>query len=100
HRAARQRHHDLKPGTGVQGAGWAMHITISSQSLDGLRMARDLIEAGCSEAGITGLHWLDDHHGAAMSWTWPIGRGMATLGSSAADRVLAIVHQKAGEDPL
>ena len=100
HQAARVRHRDLKPGTGVQGAGWSMHITISAQSVDALRTARDLIEAGCSDAGITGLDWLDGHHGSAMSWTWAIGRGMAALGSSPSDRLLAIVREQAGEDPL
>lgn len=100
HEAAQRRHNDLKPGTGVQGAGWAMHITISARTLDDLRLARDVIEAGCSDAGITGLDWLDNHHGAAQSWTWPVGRGMAPFTASASDRVLAVVGGQEQEDSL
>lgn len=100
HSAARQRHSDLRPGTGVQGAGWAIHITISARNLDQLRMARDIIEAGCSDAGVTKLDWLDSHHGAAQSWTWPIGRGMAAIDKPAVMRVLDAINEQAEGDEL
>lgn len=100
HTAARQRHSDLRPGTGVQGAAWAMHLTISARNVDELRMARDIIDAGCSDAGITKLHWLDSHHGATQSWTWPIGRGMAAIDKPTAMRVIDAINDQAEGDEL
>lgn len=100
HQAAQIRHADLSPGSGVQGAGWAMHITISARNLHELRDARDIISGGAAEAGIETLDWLDSHHGAAMSWTWPIGRGMGAMSESATDRAIAALSGQDAEDTL
>ncbi|MDO5633462.1 MAG: hypothetical protein Q4G34_01120 [Micrococcus sp.] len=100
HKAAQVRHMDLRPNTGIQGAGWAMHITISARSLPELRKARDIITQGCSDAGIASLDWLDSHHGAAMSWTWPIGRGMTMYKPTATARMLSTLSARDQGDSL
>lgn len=100
HQAAKVRHADLKPGTGVQGAGWALHITISARGMDELRLARDIIQAGCSDAGIGGLHWLDAHQAGAMCWTWPIGRGMTGFERATSERLATVLGTGDREDEL
>lgn len=98
-RTARSRLADLDPGSGHQGAGWAMHLTISAQTRQDLADASKRIEEAADAAGITGLDWLDAHQSAALGFTWPIARGMRPIGASMlrflGDRLAGTGHKEA-----
>jgi hypothetical protein len=81
-RAARSRLADLDPGSGHQGAGWAMHLTISARTSQALADASKRIEEAADTAGITSLTWLDAHQSAAFGFTWPIARGMKPMATT------------------
>ncbi|MBO3146361.1 hypothetical protein GZ176_11775 [Dermatophilus congolensis] len=100
HETALIRHRDLYPNTGIQGARWSMHITISAQSLEELKEAQNIISSGCAEAGIETLDWINNHHGAAQSWTWPIGRGMMKESNSFLDDAFNKLLQSEQDDEL
>jgi hypothetical protein len=77
-RTVRARLVDLDPGSGHQGAGWAMHLTISARTRQDLAEASQRVEEAADDAGITGLDWLDAHQSAALGFTWPIA-GLAPM---------------------
>jgi len=81
-RTVRARLADLDPGSGHQGAGWAMHLTISARTRQDLADASKRVEEAADAAGITGLDWLDAHQSAAMGFTWPIARGMSPMATT------------------
>lgn len=74
--ASTQRLRDLRPGTGHQGADWAMVITIGSPSVEELSIACQQVEDAAEEAHITHLRWLDGDHPAGLVASLPLGRGL------------------------
>lgn len=80
--AAQQRLADLRPGSGIHGAGWAAHVTVSAPNEDGLRNAVRAITDAAHSCGVEHLEWLDTQQGAAAAATWPLARGMKPIPES------------------
>lgn len=98
--AAQSRLRDLEPGGGYAGAGWAMHITISAQNREELSAASARLAEAAEESGISRLSWLEAHHGAAQSYTWPMARGMAEVGQTTSARLETLVAGQKSKEAL
>lgn len=73
---SQQRLADLKPGSGIQGAEWAMAITIQAASLDELESATNRIEEAAADCNISVLSWQDSAQHLALPLTLPLGTGV------------------------
>lgn len=98
--AASQRLSDLKPGTGVHGALWAGHITISGRNIEELRSATRAITDAAHSAGIERLDWCDTFHAAAAASTWPVARGVASGGQSLTDHLSDVLAGRGKEQEM
>lgn len=68
---------DLRPGSGVHGAEWAMGITIQARTLDELEDATNAIEEAAADSHISRLMWQDRSQHLALPLTMPLGIGLA-----------------------
>ncbi|MDF9716466.1 hypothetical protein [Nocardioides sp. ChNu-99] len=98
--ASNARLRDLEPGRGTEGLGWAMHITVSAESVDALRASCAHMESAARRSGIDSLQWLDTQHAAAQACTWPLARGMRPNGAGGFLRGLLGGDNKGQEQPL
>lgn len=98
--AVEARVQDLKPGSGVQGDYWCMHLTISTPTRDTLIDATEKIRDAAHDCGIEDLDWLDDAGQAGHANTFPIARAMAPIKLSTADTVRSLLAGRGHKEAL
>ena len=98
--AATRRYADLRDGTGHHGVTWLQYLTVSAPSLDELRDACSLIEAGADELGYSRVDWLDTLSSAAQATTWPVGRGLSTPKKSTATKAIKAVGKGSPKEAM
>lgn len=74
--ASQRRLEDLRPGSGVHGAEWALAIAIQASTADELERAINAIDEAAAEAQISNLTWQDHAHHLAMPLTLPLASGV------------------------
>lgn len=74
--ASQQRLDDLRPGSGIHGASWALAVTIQAASLDELEQATNQIEEAAADSNITSIVWQDSRHHLSLPMTLPLSMGV------------------------
>ena len=82
-RAAEARRNDLAPGSGAQGAGYALHVSLSARSVEALADACAVVEECLgTDLDIEDVAWLDPDQSSAAATCWPVARGMRPVDST------------------
>lgn len=100
-RGAKSRRDDLAPGSGVHGAGWAMHVSLSARSLEELAEATAVLEEALGgDMDIEQLEWLDSYQAAAAATCWPVARGMAPVEVGRSQRLRRLLAGKGTKEAI
>ena len=100
-RAAEARRNDLAPGSGAQGAGFAMHVSLSARSVEGLAEACSVVEECLgTDLDIDEVAWLDPDQSSAAATCWPVARGMRPVGQSKSAKIRSLLAGKGNKEAL
>ena len=99
--AAQARRDDLVPGSGAQGAGFAMHVSLSARSVEALADACAVVEECLgTDLDIEDVSWLDPDQSSAAATCWPVARGMRPVGENGSARIRKMLAGKGNKEAL
>ncbi|EME36543.1 hypothetical protein C884_00337 [Kocuria palustris PEL] len=75
--SSQRRLKDLKPGSGHQGVGYGIYVTVSAPGATELERACQAMEARASSCGIDRIDWMKDEQDTALVTALPLARGLA-----------------------
>ena len=100
-RAAEARRNDLAPGSGAQGVGFAMHVSLSARSVEDLADACAVVEECLgTDLDIDEVAWLDPDQSSAAATCWPVARGMRPVGQSKSAKIRSFLAGKGNKEAL
>ena len=95
------RRDDLVPGSGAQGAGFAMHVSLSARSVEALADACAVVEECLgTDLDIEDVSWLDPDQSSAAATCWPVARGMRPVGENGSARIRKMLAGKGNKEAL